>query len=192
MLFYARPEAHAGRNLFEIGILALRECLRRGSIDNRWELVGIGSTDTYKVAISNDLTMNILPRVSQQEYEEFIRDFDIGLSLMSTPHPGVVHFEWAAAGIPTVVNITRERDAAYFEKYGRNIVSAEPSVSGIADAIGRAIELVESGQQEQTIDLSSFASTWDEAFSAKLIYEAITRLGIPLERRRLLERTTTT
>ncbi len=35
LLFYARPEQHAARNLFELGILALRSRRRRGSLRRR-------------------------------------------------------------------------------------------------------------------------------------------------------------
>jgi hypothetical protein len=183
LLFYARPEAHAGRNLFEIGILALRECAIRGVIGLDWELVGIGSAVAYDVEIVEGVIMSILPRVPQADYEQFLVNFDLGLSLMSSPHPGVVHFEWAAAGIPTIVNTTPERGREYFERFGGNLISAEPSVSGIADAIERAVKNLTRERSKPTINLSSFSGSWDEAFSKPLITEVIRRMSIPTEKR---------
>ncbi len=43
LLFYARPEPHAARNMFELGVLALSRALERGAFADGWELHGIGS-----------------------------------------------------------------------------------------------------------------------------------------------------
>ena len=43
LLFYARPEPHAARNLFELGVVALSRALARGTLPGDWELDGIGS-----------------------------------------------------------------------------------------------------------------------------------------------------
>ena len=42
LLFYARPEPHAARNMFELGVLALSRALERGAFADGWELHGIG------------------------------------------------------------------------------------------------------------------------------------------------------
>jgi hypothetical protein len=167
--------------LFEIGVLALRESVTRGIIDDEWDLVGIGAAEPYTVPISAGRKMEILPRVAEREYEGLIRGFDIGLSLMSTPHPGVVHFEWAASGMITVVNTPPERDCAYFARYGTNIIASEPTIPGVVDGIGRAIALLESRQAEPSIDLSAFPESWDEVFSPEFLREVLTRTGFPLD-----------
>jgi glycosyltransferase involved in cell wall biosynthesis len=42
-LFYARPEAHAARNLFELGILGLENAIQQGVFSDEWEFYGIGT-----------------------------------------------------------------------------------------------------------------------------------------------------
>ena len=181
LLFYARPEAHAGRNLFEVGVLALRECSRRRIIDNSWYLCGIGSMAVeHEIAIDKGLKMRILPRVAQSEYEQFIQSFDVGLSLMSAPHPGVVHFEWAWAGITTVVNMTPERDRTFFDSYGLPIVPADPSIDGIVDAIVTAIEKAGTASKRDDQSRANFATSWDESFSTAFISEVIRRCDLPV------------
>jgi hypothetical protein len=180
LLFYARPEGHAARNLFEIGVLALRECMRAGIITPDWEIVGIGAAKTYHLAIDKGLTMKIIPRMPQAQYEDFIQAFDVGLSLMSAPHPGIVHFEWATAGIPTVVNMTPERDAAYFRHFSPNIMPAEPSIQGIVTAIGAAVAMARNRQSGPRPTGHPFPTSWDDAFSPALMGALIAKAGIPV------------
>ncbi len=43
LLFYARPEPHATRNMFELGILALGRAVFEGVLGPDWELHGVGT-----------------------------------------------------------------------------------------------------------------------------------------------------
>ncbi len=43
LLFYARPEPHAARNMFELGVLGLARAAREGVFAGGWELNGVGS-----------------------------------------------------------------------------------------------------------------------------------------------------
>ena len=45
LLFYARPEPHAARNMFELGVIALSRALAEGAFTGGWELHGIGTVD---------------------------------------------------------------------------------------------------------------------------------------------------
>ena len=48
LLFYARPEPHAARNMFELGALALSRAFERGAFDHGWTLHGIGTVDAAR------------------------------------------------------------------------------------------------------------------------------------------------
>jgi hypothetical protein len=183
LLFYARPETHAARNLFEIGILALRAALTAGIIDESWEVVGIGSLVQYQVTLdeAGKFIIPVLPRVEEHEYQTFINGFDVGLSLMSSPHPGVVHFEWAVRGIATVVNCTPERDRSFFDSYDLPIVPADPDIDGIVRALAKAIELARRGYTPRGDASRSFASSWDETFSSQFVAQVIAACAIPIE-----------
>ena len=183
LLFYARPEAHAARNLFEIGVLALRAALGAGIIDESWEVVGIGSIVHHHVTLdeAGKFIMPVLPRVPEHEYQTFINGFGVGLSLMSSPHPGVVHFEWAVRGIATVVNCTPERDKSFFDSYDLPIVPADPDIDGIVRALAKAIELARRGPTPRGDASRSFASSWDETFSPQFVGQVIAACAIPIE-----------
>ncbi len=183
LLFYGRPERHAGRNLCDIGILTLRAAAAKGIIDDTWEVFGIGSLiHKHRVPLDDTgrLFLNIVPRVPEEEYEAFINGFDVGLSLMSAPHPGVVHFEWALRGIVTVVNCTHERDQAFFNSYDLPIVPAEPDIDGIVRALARAIQMAKEGYQPRGDATRSFGCSWDEVFSRQFIANIISTCDIPI------------
>lgn len=164
LLFYARPEAHAARNLFSVGVLALRECARRGVITPDWTLTGIGATTHYSLDIGGGVTLKGIPKAPPERYLAMIENYTLGLSLMWAPHPGVVHFEWAAAGLPTVVNTTAERSADFFRQYSADLVPAEPSVGAIADAI-EAAAYRRAPPAAEAIPLPC-PTSWAEAFPA--------------------------
>lgn len=162
LLFYARPEAHAARNLFSVGVLALRECVRRGVITSDWTVTGIGATSFYRLDLGSGVTLNGIPKAPPARYLEMVRDYTLGLSLMSAPHPGVVHFEWVAAGLPTVINTTAERGEDFFRQYSAGLIPATPSVAGIADAVERAVSHRVPGADEA--GPLPCPTSWDEAF----------------------------
>ena len=111
LLFYARPEPHAARNMFELGVLGLARALADGAFAGDWEFNGIGSTRRGRVALGRT-SMRLLPRSDQSAYAELLRDHDVGLALMYTPHPSLVPIEMAAAGMVVVTNRFENKDAA--------------------------------------------------------------------------------
>ena len=48
--------------------------------------------------------LELLPRADQRAYAELLRDHDVGLALMYTPHPSLVPIEMASAGMLVVTN----------------------------------------------------------------------------------------
>jgi hypothetical protein len=104
-LFYARPERHAARNLFEMGIFALSEVIGDGHFDlTKWQFEGIGTLQAHRLALDKDVELEMLRRVSLEEYINLLPSYDLGLSLMLTPHPSLVPLDMAAAGLVTVTN----------------------------------------------------------------------------------------
>src|SRR6516164_8550011 len=98
LLYYARPEEHASRNMFELGLLGLEAAIRSGHFSRDWEFFGIGTLETPgKIILPNGFAMKVLPRQNQETYKELLRDHDLGLSLMFTPHPSLVPIEMASA-----------------------------------------------------------------------------------------------
>jgi hypothetical protein len=185
---YARPEKHAGRNLFEICVLAIRAALRRGLFPGQWSFHGLGSLGRdYDVELDSGHVMQIMPRVAQDKYEALLRSFDAGLSLMWAPHPSVIPFELARSGVVTVTNEYGIRTRRKLAKFGHNLVVAEPTIDGIAEALGVAIE--RSGDVEARLQGAAFnwPVRWDQVFDRSFIANLARRFGIP-EACRKLER----
>jgi hypothetical protein len=114
LLVYARPEQHAARNMFELGILALRAAVADGALSPaEWLIDGIGAGRAFEpVSLGRGVRLALLPRVSLAEYYQLLPRYDAGLSLMLTPHPSLVPLEMAAAGLVTVTNTYANKTAA--------------------------------------------------------------------------------
>lgn len=145
LLFYARPENHAARNLFELGVIALCRLLQRPDIDfSRWSFHGIGSIDRrYVLELAKGVNLQLLPRTSLEEYIRLLPTFDVGLSLMLSPHPSLVPLEMAAAGLCTVTNTFENKTAERLHEISPNLIAAAPTVEGIEQALYEAIKRVD-------------------------------------------------
>ena len=69
LLFYARPEPHAARNMFELGVLALSRALERGAFADGWTLHGIGTVRAgRRLDLGGGALLELLPRSPQAAY----------------------------------------------------------------------------------------------------------------------------
>lgn len=143
LLFYARPEQHAARNLYELGVLALRAAVAAGTFAaDGWVFEGIGAGRAFApLSLGPARVLTLLPRVDLDEYRTLLPGYDVGLSLMLTPHPSLVPLEMAAAGLVTVTNTYANKSAAALQGLSANLVPVAPTVdaiaSGLATAAGR-------------------------------------------------------
>ncbi len=165
LLFYARPEQHAMRNLFEIGVLALDDAAAAGHLDG-WELAGIGSVEPgarrMRLARSG-ASVKMIPRRSQGDYASLLRSFDLGLALMYTPHPSLVPIEMAFAGMTTVTNTFENKDERALAAISTNLIAAEPSVEGVSAAIAAATARSAELDRRAAGSRISWPVRWDDA-----------------------------
>lgn len=167
LIFYARPERHAARNLCDIGILALRRAVQAGVFDDRWTFHGIGAMGTsHRVELGHRSPLEITSRIPQEDYEKTLQSFDVGMSLMWAPHPSVLPFELARAGVVTVTNTFESRDLQALSRISANIVAAEPSIDHIAAALGKAVALAERHEVRAGGARFDWPSNWDRVFDA--------------------------
>jgi glycosyltransferase involved in cell wall biosynthesis len=178
LLFYARPEPHAARNLYELGMLGLRRALQEGAFAG-WELRGIGTTALGRRVPVGDATLELLPRTAQSEYGALLAEHDVGLALMHTPHPSLVPIEMAAAGLVAVTSTYAGKTAEALRAISPNIVAAEPTVEGIAQALRSA----ERAAADATARLAGanvrWARSWDEAFGDDLLERVVALIDLP-------------
>lgn len=139
LLFYARHESHAARNMFELGALALASAARDGLLDG-WELTGIGTVGpSSTLQLGGGARLRLLPRATPDEYVEVLRAHDVGLSLMYTPHPSLPPIEMAAAGMLVVTNSFANKTSEALRAISPNFVVSPPTLDGVLDALRRAV-----------------------------------------------------
>lgn len=170
-LFYARPEAHAARNLFEIGMFALARAVENGCFDLAdWEFYGIGTIGgAQNIAISGGVDLRLISKVSLNEYRELLPCFDAGMSLMLSPHPSLVPIEMCAAGMVVVTNTFANKTPERMKAISTNFVTAEPNIDAIAlalkEAAGRAGDFDERIKGAKV----NWSQSWDDSFDAPFI-----------------------
>ena len=173
LLFYARPEEHASRNLFEVGAMALDRALFAGGFAD-WDLVGVGTVDPRGGALrlpSSGKALRLAPRTSQGDYADLLRSSDVGLGLMYTPHPSLVPIEMAAAGMPTVTNTFENKDAAALSRISSNLIAAEPSVEGVTAALAIAETRSKRFEERAAGSRVDWPTGWAEALDDTVMAE---------------------
>lgn len=167
LLFYARPEQHAARNMFELGVLALQAALEEGHFDGHvWEFHGIGGLGSYKsLPLYRDIKLQLLPKVSWQEYLKLLPSYDLGLSLMLTPHPSMVPLDMAAAGLVTVTNTFANKTSERLARISPNIIAAPPTIEGVKEGLIAALGEVEHFEKRVAGARINWSTSWDETFN---------------------------
>jgi glycosyltransferase involved in cell wall biosynthesis len=177
LLFYARPEAHAARNMYELGVLALSRAVERGAFGPGWSLHGIGTVGAERrVDLGGGASLRLLPRSAQGAYAELLRDHDVGLALMYTPHPSLVPIEMASAGMLTVTNTFENKTADALRAISPNLIAAEPGVESVAAALCAAASGAGDAERRARGSRVAWSRDWDESFSDALLERLIALL----------------
>jgi glycosyltransferase involved in cell wall biosynthesis len=178
VLFYARPEPHAARNMFELGLLAIQRALAEGTFRSGWELRGIGTVGhRRRLGLGGDEALELLPRSAQSDYAGVLAGHDVGLALMYTPHPSLAPIEMAAAGLVVVTNTFENKTPEALRAISTNLIAGEPTVTGIATALRRAAEGAEDFEQRVTGSEVNWSRDWSESFGDELLERVQAFLG---------------
>ena len=171
VLYYARPEAHAARNMFELGILGISLALEKINLNpNELEFTGIGAIDEYQdVNLNENFKMKILPRTNLEEYQKILPLFDIGISLMYTPHPNLVTLEMASAGMIVVTNEFKNKTQETLSKISNNILVANPTLTSISETFLASLKRVTNIENRIKGSRVDWATNWDEALNDQVI-----------------------
>jgi hypothetical protein len=178
LVFYARPEPHAARNLYEVGVAALERAVAEGLFGAEWRFFGIGSGAGREVDLGRGRKLEIMPRTDQSEYGRMLASHDLGLALMDAPHPSLVPLEMARAAMPVVTTTweatkTPERMA----EVSPNLIAVAPDpgsvLAGLREASGRVSDF------EGRVAAADFdwSDDWDEALDGSTISRVLALLG---------------
>ena len=164
-LFYARP--NNVRNLFLHGLAAIDEAISADILDPaewRFHFVGSGIP-------SVQLTRGVTPIVSENlpwpAYAALIRGVDLGLSLMSTPHPSYPPLDLAACGAVAVTN--RYGVKQDLNSYSSNIICSDLAHSAIVEGIAAGVRLAQDRKtRHRNYENQQLSRSWDSSLSAVL------------------------
>jgi glycosyltransferase involved in cell wall biosynthesis len=179
LLFYARPEPHASRNMFELGMLALDRVTHEGTLGPGWELHGIGTVnDQRRMNLGSGAVLTLLPRYDQAAYAEMLREHDVGLALMYTPHPSLVPIEMASAGMLTVTNTFENKTAEAMSTISSNLMAVEPSLSGVSAGLREAVARVEDFEGRARESDVRWSRDWSHSFDDEVMARVTSFLNV--------------
>lgn len=179
LLVYARPEKHAGRNLFEVSIMLLRMAIKEKVLNvNEWEFYGIGSLgDIKELSLVDGTKLKLLPRMSFKDYTESLASYDVGVSLMYAPHPSVPPLEMASAGMLAVTTCFENRSPDDMREMSHNIFAAEHTMKSLLASLAEAVEKSNDFSYRNEGANISWSTSWNESFNRTFMEELDNLLG---------------
>lgn len=136
---YFRPEQHNLRN-FAAEIWAAAHTFANRHKNEGWTLylVGTVGTSLSKSVAGNHIV--IAPKLPVEQYHQIISRTRAVVALIQAPHPGVIAFQAAASGIPTVTNVYVNRPPELLTAISSNLIPWTPLTEDLADRMETAIE----------------------------------------------------
>ncbi|MFD2741472.1 glycosyl transferase family 1 [Sulfitobacter aestuarii] len=149
LALYGRPEV--ARNMYPSAIEALAGFVAAeglGSADI--ELVSIGLSHA-PVDLPGGLQLVSLGKLPWEDYPEYLRSVDLGLSLMYSPHPSHPPIEMAASGVRVVTNGFGPKNLS---ELSPAIASVPPTAAALTEALRAAWAAAPVAQHERELDLT--------------------------------------
>jgi hypothetical protein len=170
LLFYARPEPHASRNMFEMGVLALNDAITKGVFDDSWEFWAAG-TATGELPLAKGKSLKMIGKLDLDAYQKTLPRFDLGMSLMYTPHPSLVPIEMAAAGLVVVTTTCMNKTADKLQAISSNILGVEATIEAISDGLAGGV--AKAGRIDDRLKGAgvNWPKTWHESLPTGLIHK---------------------
>lgn len=157
LLFYARPTN--ARNMMGLGLQALRAAVKQGAFAGAWEFVSIGGRGSLpEIALGGGRALRPAPWASYADYADSLRQADVLLCPMLSPHTSYPVLEMAACGGVAVTNSFGPKTAQALHALSPDIIGAPPTVQGFVDGLRDAA--ARGGGTRQ--DRLTLASGWDE------------------------------
>lgn len=102
MFFYARP--NNPRNMYKYGLYLIDCALKKGIINPyEWDIYLVGQ-NTNDIFFETKANVYCIGQLKWNEYIDFIKDIDLAITLMYTPHPSYIPYDVACSGGVVVTN----------------------------------------------------------------------------------------
>jgi hypothetical protein len=165
LVFYARPHT-AKRNLFELGLYALRTANELGVFDGEeWEFLFMGEA-LQDIDLGRGAVIRAAPWMDYQGYGRLLRESDVALSLMLSPHTSYPPLEIAACARAAVTNVFANKTAAALNAISENIVPVEATLEGVVGGLREAVRRVRAGDFDP--NGVRVPHRWEETFAHTL------------------------
>lgn len=145
LLFYARPTN--ARNMLGLGLSALRAAVAAPEFQaSDWEFLAIGSRGSLpEMPIGEGHILRPAPWADYAGYGKQLRESDILLCPMLSPHTSYPVLEMAASGGISVTNSFATKTRAKLEKISANIIAGPPTEEGFTQGLREAAARVSRG-----------------------------------------------
>lgn len=163
LVFYARPGAP--RNLYELGLAALKRAAERGLFPpDQWEVLLMGEPQP-SVDLGHGVVARAHPWCDYRAYGRLLRESDVGLSLMLSPHSSYPPLEIAACGALAVTNVFGVKTAARLREISGNLIPVEPTVEAVTEGLIAAVAQVPDLERRRSQSRLSVPESWEAAFA---------------------------
>jgi hypothetical protein len=157
LLFYARPTN--ARNMLGLGVQALRVAVEQGAFPGAWEFLAIGGRGSMPtIALGGGHKLHPAPWSDYAGYAESLRQADILLCPMLSPHTSYPVLEMAACGGTVVTNTFGSKTAPALAALSQDIIGVAPTLQGFVDGLRTAAG--QSGKVRQ--DRLALSADWDK------------------------------
>lgn len=144
LLFYARPSN--ARNMFGLGIMALREVASDPVFDD-WEFLSIGSRGSVpELQLGNGRVLRCAPWVDYVGYADLLREADLLLCPMFSPHTSYPVLEMVACGGLSITNTFATKSEQALAALSSRIIGVDPTVAGFAAGLMSGARRVNAGE----------------------------------------------
>lgn len=167
LLIYTRPGPLESRNLYPVAMEAVSRLAKAGLLTaDRWQLECYGAPDMTPIDFGNGLITTVLGSLDMAAYAAAVRQTDLILYLVLSPHTGYMTLEAAACGVPVITNTYLNKSERVLKDLSANIIPAAPVAEAIMEALRDGLDRAESYKpgEKGRDDLKSPA-TWAEAFA---------------------------
>lgn len=159
--FYARP--NNPRNLFYLGLDVINQAISRNILNlDEWEIFFVGA-DVPDIKLGQAYSPRILQNLSWTAYTALVRQMDLGLCLMYTPHPSYPPIDLAACGAVVVTNQFGLKQN--LDGYSKNILCRNPDADSLLDGIAEGISLSTNwGARIKNFQENNLRQNWAASF----------------------------
>src|SRR6185437_11453825 len=163
LFFYARP--NNTRNLFYRGANVIQLAVNRGIIDlNIWDIYFVGKDLPSELELDNSYKIKVISNLNYSQYGDFVRQVDLGLCLMYTPHPSYPPLDLAASGAVVVTNTCGNKSD--LRMYSDNIISVGLDVESLLGGLQEGVQLVNNQQQREiNYKNNKLLTNWEQSFA---------------------------